>query len=76
MSRRLASGGRIDRGRPLAFTFDGRRLTGLSGDTLASALLANDVSLVGRRYGSAFFRVTAMALSAIFCASCNLPWLP
>jgi hypothetical protein len=34
---RLAHGGRIDRTRPLTFTFDGRTLTGFAGDTLASA---------------------------------------
>ncbi|HEX2805622.1 MAG TPA: 2Fe-2S iron-sulfur cluster-binding protein, partial [Kineosporiaceae bacterium] len=37
---RLAAGGRIDRSRPLRFTVDGRELTGLRGDTLASALIA------------------------------------
>ncbi len=47
---RLPSGGRIDRSRPLAFTFDGRRYTGYAGDTLASALLANGVHLVGRSF--------------------------
>jgi sarcosine oxidase subunit alpha len=46
---RLAGGGtRIDRTRPLRFTFDGRELTGFAGDTLASALLANDVHVVAR----------------------------
>jgi sarcosine oxidase subunit alpha len=40
---RLAAGGRVDRGTELSFTFDGRRLTGHRGDTLASALLANGV---------------------------------
>jgi sarcosine oxidase subunit alpha len=49
-SHRLAVGGRIDRSRPIAFTFDGRALTGLHGDTLASALLANGVRLVGRSF--------------------------
>ncbi|PXY23841.1 ferredoxin [Prauserella coralliicola] len=39
--------GRIDRGRMLTFTFDGRTYTGHPGDTLASALLANGVHLVG-----------------------------
>ncbi|MEV4643425.1 2Fe-2S iron-sulfur cluster-binding protein [Saccharopolyspora sp. NPDC049357] len=39
--------GRIDRGRTLTFTFDGRSYTGHPGDTLASALLANDVHHVG-----------------------------
>ena len=47
---RLATGGLIDRQRPLSFTFDGRRLNGFAGDTLASALVANDVRLVGRSF--------------------------
>ncbi|HEY3057434.1 MAG TPA: 2Fe-2S iron-sulfur cluster-binding protein [Chloroflexota bacterium] len=45
--KRLASGGRIDRARPLAFEFDGHALSGFAGDTLASALLANGVRIVG-----------------------------
>ena len=46
-SRRLPTGGdRIDRSRPVAFTFDGRSLTGFHGDTLASALLANGIDRV------------------------------
>ena len=45
-SRRNAAGGRVDRTRELSFTFDGRRYTGLRGDTLASALLANGVRQV------------------------------
>jgi sarcosine oxidase subunit alpha len=47
---RLAQGGRIDRGRPLRFTFDGRAFTGFAGDTLASALLAQGQHLVGRSF--------------------------
>jgi len=47
---RLGQGGLIDRDRPLSFTFDGRRFTGFEGDTLASALVANDVRLVGRSF--------------------------
>ena len=43
---RLASGGRIDRTRPLSFTFNGVPYRGYAGDTLASALLANDVAVV------------------------------
>ena len=43
-------GGRLDRSRRLTFTFDGRRLTGFPGDTLASALLANGVRLMGRSF--------------------------
>jgi sarcosine oxidase subunit alpha len=50
MAYRLPSGGRIDRTRPLQFTFDGRSYSGFPGDTLASALLANDVRLVGRSF--------------------------
>ena len=40
----------IDRNQPLTFTFDGRRYQGYRGDTLASALLANDVHLVARSF--------------------------
>ena len=47
---RTAHGGRIDRSRPLAFTFDRVRYSGLAGDTLASALLANGVHLMGRSF--------------------------
>jgi sarcosine oxidase subunit alpha len=48
--RRLPAGGRIDRSRPLQFRFDGRSYEGFAGDTLASALLANGVSIVGRSF--------------------------
>ncbi|MFN3945797.1 MAG: sarcosine oxidase subunit alpha family protein [Allosphingosinicella sp.] len=47
---RLATGGLIDRDRPLRFRFDGRAMIGRAGDTLASALLANGVRLVGRSF--------------------------
>ena len=47
---RLATGGLIDRARALDFTFDGKPYRGFEGDTLASALVANDVSLVGRSF--------------------------
>src|SRR6266481_5235118 len=47
---RLASGGSIDRSRPFVFTFDGLDYQGYAGDTLASALLANGVILVGRSF--------------------------
>jgi len=47
---RLGEGGRIDRGRPLDFRFNGRRLTGFAGDTVASALIANGVHLVARSF--------------------------
>ena len=47
---RTVSGGRIRRDRALAFNFDGQSYAGCEGDTLASALLANDVHLVGRSF--------------------------
>ena len=47
---RTAEGGRIDRKSVLHFKFDGRRLTGFSGDTLASALLAAGVHMTGRSF--------------------------
>ncbi len=47
---RLATGGRIDRARPIAFRLDGRSLQGFAGDTLASALLANGIRLVARSF--------------------------
>jgi sarcosine oxidase subunit alpha len=51
MSARLPGQGRsIDRTRPLRFTFDGRGHEGFAGDTLASALLANGVRLMGRSF--------------------------
>ena len=45
---RLPTGGRIDRRRPMAFTFNGVRYAGFDGDTLASALLANGVDVIAR----------------------------
>ncbi len=47
---RLGEGGRIDRRRPLAFSFNGRMYQGYEGDTLASALLANGVDVVARSF--------------------------
>ena len=47
---RSRDGGRIDRAKPLRFTFDGETYTGFAGDTLASALLANGVHLIGRSF--------------------------
>jgi sarcosine oxidase, subunit alpha len=49
---RLAApfGCRIDRSQRLEFQFNGRRFSGFAGDTLASALLANGVQLVGRSF--------------------------
>src|SRR4051812_49340648 len=47
---RLAEGGRIDRGKPIAFGFNGKRIEAYAGDTVASALLANDIHFVGRSF--------------------------
>jgi sarcosine oxidase, subunit alpha len=47
---RLPHGGRVDRSKRLRFQFDGRAYEGLAGDTLASALIANGVHLVGRSF--------------------------
>ncbi|MCF6231601.1 MAG: sarcosine oxidase subunit alpha family protein [Rhodobacteraceae bacterium] len=51
MSTRIARQGRlIDRKTPVKFTFNGQTLSGFQGDTLASALLANDQMLMGRSF--------------------------
>lgn len=47
---RLNEGGRINRDRPLVFRFNGKQFRGYEGDTLASALLANGVDVVGRSF--------------------------
>ncbi len=48
--RRVADRGRIDRSRRLLFDWNGARMIGHPGDTLASALMANGVRLVGRSF--------------------------
>ena len=47
---RLPKGGRINRARQISFKFNNRKYTGFEGDTVASALLANKVSLVARSF--------------------------
>jgi sarcosine oxidase subunit alpha len=47
---RLQTAGRVRRDRSLKFSFDGKRYEGYEGDTLASALIANGVHLVGRSF--------------------------
>jgi heterotetrameric sarcosine oxidase alpha subunit len=49
-ARRLAVGGRIERSASLRITFDGHSLVAHPGDTLASALLANDEFVVARSF--------------------------
>ncbi len=43
-------GGLINHAKPLNFSFDGKSYVGCAGDTLASALLANNVRLMGRSF--------------------------
>ena len=51
MSTRLSRGGRLlNRDRQIGFTFNGKHLHGVEGDTLASALLANDQMMIGRSF--------------------------
>ena len=52
MSQRFRTSefGHVDRETPVTFSFDGQRLDGFAGDTLASALLANGIHLVGRSF--------------------------
>ena len=47
---RLGKGGLVDRSSTLNFKFDGKSFEGLQGDTLASALIANNVHLIGRSF--------------------------
>lgn len=49
-AKRLDSGGRIDRNQPVKFQWDGKPLRGYDGDTLASALLANGQTILGRSF--------------------------
>ncbi|MFN3952842.1 MAG: sarcosine oxidase subunit alpha family protein [Pararhodobacter sp.] len=49
-SHRIPGRGLIERSRPLEFRFDGRSYQGFQGDTLASALMANGVRLMGRSF--------------------------
>ncbi|MBO9471926.1 sarcosine oxidase subunit alpha family protein [Shimia sp. R10_1] len=51
MSTRLSTGGRLlNRSKQVSFTFNGKQMAGYEGDTLASALLANDQMLMGRSF--------------------------
>ncbi len=47
---RLSEGGRVDHQQSLSFRFNGKNYSGLAGDTLASALLANGIHMVGRSW--------------------------
>ena len=47
---RVDGKGIVDKSVPVSFTFDGTTYRGFAGDTLASALLANDIRLVARSF--------------------------
>ena len=47
---RTATGGRIQREQAVNFSFDGKSLSAYAGDTVASALLAHGIHLVGRSF--------------------------
>ena len=47
---RLPAGGLIDRKQVLNFRFNGKELSGFQGDTLASALMANQIDVVSRSF--------------------------
>lgn len=47
---RIDGKGRVDRTRPVEFTFDGKEFGGFAGDTLASALMGADVRLMARSF--------------------------
>ena len=47
---RIPSGGLINRAKPVTFTYNGKSYPGFEGDTIASALLANGVDIVGRSF--------------------------
>ncbi|NWG91335.1 MAG: (2Fe-2S)-binding protein, partial [Parvularculaceae bacterium] len=49
-SVRLPRGGDVNRDKRISFSFDGKSLEGFEGDTLASALIANGVAVVGRSF--------------------------
>jgi len=43
-------GGRIDRAKPISFNFNGKNYSAFEGDTIASGLLANGISVIGRSW--------------------------
>jgi hypothetical protein len=69
--RRLGSGGRMDRSITISFTYDGQRLFGHEGDTLASALLAS-CQRVSKNQTACSQSARERARSPTFPAPCNL----
>jgi sarcosine oxidase subunit alpha len=73
MSTRLANQGRlINKDKPVSFTFNGKHLRGFEGDTLASALLANDQMLMGRSFK--YHRPRGVVASGAEEPNALVPW--
>ena len=49
-ARRLDSYGKINKDKNISFTWDNKKIFGFEGDSLASALLANNINIVGRSF--------------------------
>ena len=49
-AQRLKKGGRIDRTKILGFNWERKKYFGFQGDTLASALMANNIRIIGRSF--------------------------
>lgn len=49
-SKLRLGGGRIDQNKPIQFNFNGKDYSAFAGDTIASALLANGISVIGRSW--------------------------
>ncbi|MGB7335747.1 MAG: sarcosine oxidase subunit alpha [Salaquimonas sp.] len=49
-TNRVSGKGRLSPSKTVTFTFDGKQLNALEGDTLASALIANGIHLAGRSF--------------------------
>lgn len=58
------------KGRKVKFTFDGRRMEGFEGETIASALLANGVKILHR--SKALLRPRGFFCAIGRCSSCNM----
>jgi len=49
-AKRLSRGGRVNRDKIIRFSWDGTRMSGYEGDSLASALMANGETVLGRSF--------------------------
>ena len=67
------AGSRLDRTRPLRFSFEGESYRGYTGDTIASALMANGVRVLSRSFKYRRPRGLYAAGSNEACALVQLP---